>query len=57
MPEYKGVEIIIQWHADGKYHYRTSDGANGAGQRTWAEALADAKKAIDEKQGPGKHSG
>lgn len=57
MPEYKGVLIIIQQHADGTYYYRTSKGISGAGQRTWDEAFADAKKAIDEKQRSGKHSG
>jgi hypothetical protein len=54
--KYKGVTIQVLAHvnADGKfitdYGYMTSIGHLGAGQRTAALALVDAKRAIDEAQ-------
>jgi hypothetical protein len=54
--EYKGVTIQVRAYFDANgrfitdYGYTTDIGILGAGQRTAAQALADAKRAIDEAQ-------
>lgn len=47
MPNYKHVRITIYERSDSSYAYTTDNGIYGCGQRSYDEALRDAKAAID----------